>query len=103
MEKERGVVEDVETGRRLAGLHCRDNRNGFETHDRGGRTEYSKGECVREDINDTSVCCSVSFLGVKLHRKKLSVFTLICLHTRRLNAYASSLGHQINTQSKRLE
>ncbi len=26
----------------------RDNRNGFETHDRGGRTEDSKGECVRE-------------------------------------------------------
>ncbi len=23
MEKERGVVEDVEIGRRLAGLHCR--------------------------------------------------------------------------------
>ncbi len=26
----------------------RDNRNGFETHDRGGRIEDSKGECVRE-------------------------------------------------------
>ncbi len=26
----------------------RDNRNGFETHDRGGRTEDSKGECARE-------------------------------------------------------
>ncbi len=26
----------------------RDNRNRFETHDRGGRIEDSKGECVRE-------------------------------------------------------
>ncbi len=26
----------------------RDNRNGFETHRRGGRTEDSKGEFVRE-------------------------------------------------------
>ncbi len=26
----------------------RDNRNGFETHNRGGRIEDSKGECVRE-------------------------------------------------------
>ncbi len=26
----------------------RDNRNGFETHDRGGRIEDSKGEYVRE-------------------------------------------------------
>ncbi len=26
----------------------RDNRNGFETLDRGGRIEDSKGECVRE-------------------------------------------------------
>ncbi len=47
MENERGVVEDVEIGRRLAGLRCRlqcdvrvwsrENRNGFETHDRGER------------------------------------------------------------------
>ncbi len=44
-------------GRRLAGLlpsacdvraWSRDNRNGFETHDRGGSIEDSKGECVRE-------------------------------------------------------
>ncbi len=36
-----------------------------------------------------------------------SVFTLVGLHTRRLiasiDASASALGHQINTQSKRLE
>ncbi len=39
---------------------------------------------------------------VKSRRKKLSVFTLVCLHTSRLNA-SSALGHQINTLSKRLE
>ncbi len=37
----------------------RENRNGLETHDRGGRIEDRKGECVREDRNDTYVCCSV--------------------------------------------
>ncbi len=31
----------------------RDNRNGLETHDKGGRREESKGECVIEDRNDT--------------------------------------------------
>ncbi len=40
---------------------------------------------------------------VKSHRKKSPVFTLVCLHTRMLNAStdasASALGHQINTQS----
>ncbi len=62
MEKERCVVEDVEIGRRLAGLRChlcvmlawlRENRNGLETHDRGGRIEDSKEECEREEINYT--------------------------------------------------
>ncbi len=64
MEKERGVVEDLEIRCRLAGLRClsvcetlergtRDNRNGLETHDRGGRIEDSKGECVREYRNYT--------------------------------------------------
>ncbi len=58
MEKERGVVEDVEIGRRLAGLRCRL----CKIIERGGETtgmvskdmiEDSKGECVREDRNDT--------------------------------------------------
>ncbi len=48
---------------------------------------------------------------LKSRRKKLSVFTLICLNTRRLNTSAdasadtsaSALRHQINKQSKRLE
>ncbi len=31
----------------------RDNWNGLETHDRGGRIENSKREYVREDRNDT--------------------------------------------------
>ncbi len=31
----------------------RDNRNGLETHDRSGSIEDSKGECVREDRNET--------------------------------------------------
>ncbi len=63
MEKERGVVEDVVIWRRLAALRCRLHvmlEHGrettgmvFETHDRGGRIEDSKGECVREDINYT--------------------------------------------------
>ncbi len=41
----------------------RDNRNGLETHDIGERIEASKGECVREDRNDTYVCCLLSLLG----------------------------------------
>ncbi len=58
MEKERGVVEDVEIGRRLAGLHCRL----CVMLERGRETtgmvlkhviEDRKGECVREDRNDT--------------------------------------------------
>ncbi len=74
MEKERGVVEDVEKRHRLAGLRCRlrvmlergprDNRNGFETHDRGGRIEDSKGECVREGENKLYLnVLPVSLLG----------------------------------------
>ncbi len=31
----------------------RENRNGLETHDRGGGIEDREGECVREDRNDT--------------------------------------------------
>ncbi len=31
----------------------RENWNGLETHDRGGRIEDRKGECVREDRNYT--------------------------------------------------
>ncbi len=31
----------------------REKRNSLETHDRGGRIEDSKGECVREDRKDT--------------------------------------------------
>ncbi len=58
MEKERGVVEDVEIGRRLAGLHCRL----CVMLERGRETtrmvlkhviKDRKGECVREDRNDT--------------------------------------------------
>ncbi len=42
---------------------------------------------------------------LKSCKEKPSVFTLVCLHTRRLNASvvflsASVLGHQRNTQSK---
>ncbi len=37
---------------------------------------------------------------VKSRRKKSSVFTLVCLHTRRLNASADA---EINTLIKRLE
>ncbi len=31
----------------------RENRNGLETHDRGGRKEDREGECVREDRDGT--------------------------------------------------
>ncbi len=34
-------------------VYLRENRNGLETHDRGGRIEDREGECVREDRNDT--------------------------------------------------
>ncbi len=58
MEKERGVVEDVEIGRRLAGLRCRlcvmlerdrETTGMVSKH----MIEDSKGECVREDRNYT--------------------------------------------------
>ncbi len=58
MEKERGVVEDVEIGRRLAGLSCRL----CVMLERDRKTtgmvskhmiEDSKLECVREDRNYT--------------------------------------------------
>ncbi len=55
-EKERGVVEDVVIGRRLAGLRCRLRvflERGLETHDRGGGIEDREGECVKEDRNNT--------------------------------------------------
>ncbi len=80
----------------------RDNWNGFETHDRGGRTEDSKGECVRKK-KIIPKCVAGVVARVKSCRKKSFVFTLVCLHTRMLNASAdasaSALGHQINTQS----
>ncbi len=58
IEKERGVVEDVEMGRRLAGLLCRLRvmlERGRETTGMVLKhmIEDSKGECVREDRNDT--------------------------------------------------
>ncbi len=78
----------------------RDNRNGFETHDRGGRIEDSKGECVREGGGVIILKYVAGVVArVKSRRKKSPVFTLVCLHTRLLNASASALGHQINTLS----
>ncbi len=58
MEKERGAVEDVEIGRRLAGLRCPlcvMLERGRETNGMVSKhmIEDSKGECVREDRNDT--------------------------------------------------
>ncbi len=58
MEKERVVVEDVEIGRRLAGLRCRlcvMLEHGRETTGMVLKhmIEDRKGECVREDRNDT--------------------------------------------------
>ncbi len=41
----------------------RDNRNGFETHNRGGRIEDSKGECVREGGKLYLNALPVSLLG----------------------------------------
>ncbi len=58
MEKERGVVEDVEIGHMLAGLCCRLRvmlERGRETTGMVAKhmIEDSKGDCVREDRNDT--------------------------------------------------
>ncbi len=69
----------------------RDNRNGFETHDRGGRIEDSKGECVREGGGGNILKCFAGVVAqVKSCRKKSPVFTLVCLHTRMLNASADA-------------
>ncbi len=69
----------------------RDNRNGFETHNRGGRIEDSKGECVREGEKIIPKCVAGVVARVKSRRKKSLVFTLVCLHTSRLNASTSAL------------
>ncbi len=58
MEKERGVVEDEEIGRRLAGLRCRLCMMLEHGREKTGMVlkhmiEDRKGECVREDRNDT--------------------------------------------------
>ncbi len=68
----------------------RDNRNGFETHNRGGRIEDSKGECVREGKKIIPKCIAGVVARVKSRRKKLLVFTLVCLHTSRLNTSADA-------------
>ncbi len=68
----------------------RDNRNGFETHNRGGRIEDSKGECVREGEKIIPKCVAGVVARVKSRRKKSLVFTLVCLHTRMLNASADA-------------
>ncbi len=62
-EKERGVVvrcsDRAQVSRITLPSACvfrawlRENRNGLETHDRGGGIEDREGECVREDRNDT--------------------------------------------------
>ncbi len=68
----------------------RDNRNGFETHNRGGRIEDRKGECVREGGKIIPKCVAGVVARVKSRRKKSLVFTLVCLHTRMLNASADA-------------
>ncbi len=68
----------------------RDNRNGFETHDRGGRIEDSKGECVREGGKIILKCVVGVVARVKSRRKKSLVFTLVCLRTRMLNTSADA-------------
>ncbi len=86
----------------------RDNRNGFETHDRGGRIEDSKGECVREGGKIIPKCVAGVVVWVKSRRKKSLVFTLVCLHTRMLNASADGSASasdikQIHSLIKRIE
>ncbi len=61
----------------------RDNRNGFETHNRGGRIEDSKGECVREGGKIIPKCVAGVIAQVKSRRKSRlslhsSVFTRGC-------------------------
>ncbi len=68
----------------------RDNRNGFETHNRGGRIEDSKGECVREGEKMIPKCVAGVVARGKSRRKKSLVFKLVCLHTRMLNASADA-------------
>ncbi len=58
MEKERGVVENVEIGRRIAALRCRlcvmlERRRETTGMVLKHMIEDSKGECVREDRNNT--------------------------------------------------
>ncbi len=62
-------------GCRLARL--RYNRNGFETHNRGGRIEDRKGECVREGEKIIPKCVA----GV-VARGKVTQEKVACLYTR---------------------
>ncbi len=48
--------------------------------------EDSKGECVREGGKIIPKCVAGVVARVKSRRKKSLVFTLVCLHTSRLNA-----------------
>ncbi len=95
IEKERGVVEDVEMGRRLAGLLCRLHvmlERGRETT---GMVLKHMIEVEGQRIAKESVwgkgekiipkCVAGVVARVKSRRKKSLVFTLVCLHTRMLN------------------
>ncbi len=59
----------------------RDNRNGFETHNRGGRIEDSKGVCVREGGKIIPKCVAGVVARVKSRRKKkwLIFYCCVCL------------------------
>ncbi len=52
--------------------------------------EDRKGECVREGEKIIPKCVAGVVARVKPRRKKSLVFTLVCLHTSRLNASADA-------------
>ncbi len=52
--------------------------------------EDRKGECVREGGKIIPKCVAGVVARVKSRRKKSLVFTLVCLHTRMLNASADA-------------
>ncbi len=125
-EKERGAVEDVEIGRRLAGLHCRLRVMLERGWDKTGMVWKHMIEVERKRIGKESVRGKIKMILKCVARfcrlVKVVQEKVVGLYTRRSsheeaehNAWTLPLtqkplytslvvlGHQINTQSRRLQ
>jgi len=111
IEKERGVVEDVEMGCMLAGLRCRLRvmlEHGRETTGMGLKhmIEVEGYRIAKESVWGKGEkiilkCVAGVVAWVKSRRKKSLVFTLVCLHTRMLwISHLAIFSHNLLTRYK---